>query len=78
MPTRTQNGLLYEQAAQFAQALETSQTAAVDQMLAAWTDSYWGIRKEMDAFLAKVAEAKAAGIKPSPAWASQQQRLKAL
>lgn len=78
MPAKTQfqNGLLYEQAAEFAQALETSQVAATDQMLAAWTDSYWGIRKEMDTFLAKVAEAKAAGIKPSPAWAYQQQRLK--
>ena len=78
MPAKTQNGLLYEQAAEFAAALEASQTAAVDQMLAAWTDSYWRIRHEMDAFLAKVAAAKAAGTPPSPAWAYQQQRLKAL
>lgn len=76
--TAFQNGLLYEQAAGFAQALETSQGAAVDQMLAAWTDSYWGVRGELDQFLAKVAAAKAAGTPPSPAWAFQQQRLKNL
>lgn len=78
MPSKVknQNGLLYEQAAQFAADLETSQTAAVDQMLAAWTDSYWGTRKDLDAFLNKVAEAQAAGIPTSPAWAFQEQRLK--
>ena len=80
MPSKTQfqNGLLYEQATAFAGDLETSQVAAVDQMLAAWTDSYWGIRKDLDAFLDKVAAAKAAGITPSPAWAFQEQRLKNL
>lgn len=78
MPSKTknQNGLLYEQAAQFAADLEASQGAAVDQMLAAWTDSYWGTRKDLDAFFAKVAEAQAAGIPTSPAWAFQEQRLK--
>lgn len=79
MPAKTKHqGLLYEQAAGFAQDLETGQQAAQDQMLAAWTDSYWGIRKDMDAFLEKVAQAKAAGQPPSPAWAFQQQRLKNL
>lgn len=76
--TKNQQGRLYEQAAQFSDALETSQTAAVDQMLGAWTDSYWGIRQEMDSFLAKVEAAKVAGTPPSPAWAYQQQRMKNL
>lgn len=77
MPAKTLGqGAIYEQAAQFAAALETSQVAAADQMLAAWTDSYWGVRKDLDAFLAKVEAAKAAGTPPSPAWAFQQQRLK--
>jgi SPP1 gp7 family putative phage head morphogenesis protein len=71
-------GRLYQQAAEYAAALEASQTAAVDQMLAAWTDSYWAIRQEMDQFLAKVAAARAAGDRVSPAWAYQQQRLKNL
>lgn len=76
--TQYQNGLLYEQAAQFAAALETSQTAAIDQMLAAWTDSYWGVRKDLDAFLDKVAAAQSLGLPTSPAWAFQEQRLKNL
>lgn len=69
-------GRLYAQAAQFSAELEALETARVDQMLGAWTDAYWGVRQEMDTFLAKVAAAKAAGQPVSPAWAYQQQRLK--
>jgi hypothetical protein len=76
--TQFQQGLLYEQARQFAAALEAAQATAQMDMLAAWTDSYWAIRQEMDQFLAKVEAAKIAGTPPSPAWAYQQQRLKNL
>lgn len=69
-------GRLYAQAAQFSAELEALETVRVNQMLGAWTDAYWGVRQEMDTFLAKVAAAKAAGQPVSPAWAYQQQRLK--
>jgi SPP1 gp7 family putative phage head morphogenesis protein len=74
---KTPTGAIYEVAAGFAADLEATQTAAVDQMLAAWADSYGRVRLEYDLLLQKVAAAKAAGVTPSPAWLYQQERLKA-
>lgn len=78
MATKNTQGQLYELSAQFAADLEAGQMAAADQILGAWTDSYWAVRQDMDALLAKVAEAKALGKPTSPAWLYQQQRLKVL
>lgn len=79
VPARArQRGLLYDQAAQFARDLETAQGAASDQMLAAWSESYWRLRREVDTFLAKVAAAKAEGQKPGVSWAYQERRLQAV
>lgn len=74
-PAVRQRGLLYDQAAQYARALEAGDEAAALTMLNAWSDGYWGVRRELDGFLAKVAAARAAGEKASPAWAFQQRRL---
>jgi SPP1 gp7 family putative phage head morphogenesis protein len=71
-------GALYEKATQYADDLEAGQTAAADQMLAAWATSYGRTRIEIDNLLAKIATAKAEGQPMSPAWAYQQQRLKAV
>lgn len=78
MPAVKSRGRLYDQAAEFDAALKARQTAAADQMLAAWTDSYWRMRTELDAVLAKMAAAREAGEILSPAWAYQQGRLKGL
>lgn len=79
MPQQTKHqGAIYDLAALFASELEAGQTAAADQMLAAWTSAYWATRQEIDVLLAKVEAAKAAGQPLSPAWAYQQQRLKNL
>lgn len=75
MPDVRQRGLLYDQAAEFATRLEARDEAAAMSMLNAWSDSYWGVRQEMDQFLAKVEAARAAGQKTSPAWAFQQRRI---
>jgi SPP1 gp7 family putative phage head morphogenesis protein len=69
---------LYDQADQFADALETRQQAAADQMLAAWTDSYWAIRQELDGLMDRMAAAKAEGVTFSPSWLYRQARLSAL
>lgn len=73
-----QRGLLYDQAAQFAADLETAQGAASDQMLAAWTEAYWRLRREVDTFLAKVEAARAEGQTPGISWAYQERRLQAV
>ena len=76
MPTPVrQRGLLYDQAAAYARALEAGDETAALTMLNAWSDGYWGVRKELDQFWAKVAAARAAGERTSPAWAFQQRRL---
>lgn len=76
MATRTKpRGLLYAQAAEFARDLEAKDEAASLQMLTAWSDSYWGVRQELDTFLAKVEAARAAGEAPGAAWAYQERRL---
>lgn len=78
MPTKhVTQGHLYEQAAQFAADLEHSTEAVAQDMLAAWSDSYWGIRHELDQVLGKIAAAKAAGTPFTPAWLYQADRLKA-
>jgi SPP1 gp7 family putative phage head morphogenesis protein len=74
----TQQGRLYSDAAQFAADLEANQVAAADQMLAAWTDSYWNVRHELDTLLAKVQAARDAGEALSPAWLYQERRLKSV
>lgn len=77
MPPKIRDrGRLYAQADQFKAALAASETAAADQMLAAWTDSYWGVRRELDGFLAKVAKARAEGVAPGVSWAYQERRLR--
>lgn len=77
MPTKNTQGRLYEQSARFAADLDAGQAAASQAMLDAWTQGYWAVRQDMDALLAKVAAAKAAGQPTSPAWLYQQTRLKA-
>jgi SPP1 gp7 family putative phage head morphogenesis protein len=75
--TRTR-GRLHQQAAEFDQVLLARQTAAADQMLAAWTASYRNVRTELDRLYAKIQAARDAGEVVSPAWAYQQGRLKGL
>lgn len=78
MPAVAQRGRIYTEASQFAAELEARNAAAADAMLLAWSDTYWNVRRELDTLLAKIAAAQAAGEDLSPAWAYQQQRLKAL
>lgn len=71
----TREGRIYEMSAQFQRELALSQSAAQDQVLAAWARAYEGIRTEYQALLDKVAQAHTDGKPPSPAWPYQQQRL---
>lgn len=77
MPASTRRrGLLYDDAARFARDLEAKDHAASLQMLAAWSESYWGARQRLDTFLAKVEAARAAGEAPGVSWAYQERRLR--
>lgn len=78
MPAVRDRGRIYRQVEEFDQALNARQTAAADQMLAAWTESYRNVRQELDRLVAKVETARAAGVVTSPAWAYQEKRLKHL
>lgn len=78
MPAIRTRGRLRDQAAQFDAELTSRQVAAQDQMLAAWSESYRGVREELDRFYRKVAHARANDIPASPAWAYQERRLKDL
>lgn len=71
-------GTIHHNAAKFAADLAAGEQAAADQILAAHAAAYGRIRIEMDTLMAKVAQAKAAGDVPSPAWLYQQQRLKSV
>lgn len=74
--TRTrQRGTLYDRAGEFMAALERQESAAAQDMLAAWSDAYWASRQELDDLLAKVAAARAAGVPVNRSWLNQRRRL---
>lgn len=76
-PTRVvPPGAIYERAAAFQRELALSQTAAQDQMLAAWGRMYEATVGDLQAVLDKVAAARAAGTEVSPAWLYQEARLR--
>lgn len=78
-PTRTRPaGLLYAQAAEYQDRLEGLERAATAQMRAAWYVAEDAIQADLDALLAKVGQAQAAGTRTSPAWAFQEARLRAM
>ena len=68
-------GSVYALADDFADALEADQVAAVDQVLAAWGQTYGRVRVELDQVFHKIDAAKAAGKPIKPAWLYQQTRL---
>lgn len=69
-------GLIYQQAQQFQDELESANQGAVDAMLSAWAQMYANVRADYDTLLAKVQAARDEGRDVSPAWLYQQQRLK--
>lgn len=69
-------GAVYDMAASFQSDLDAGVTAANDQMLAAWAQTYAQTRSDYDGLLAKIAQAQADGKPLSPAWLHQKDRLK--
>lgn len=74
-PTETA-GNLQRLARSFSNSLERGNQAAAQDMLAAWSDAYWGVRTDLDDLIAYVAQARADGQPISPSWLSRERRLR--
>lgn len=68
-------GTIYDQADAWTHRLDAGEERAAQEMLGAWTDVYWAVRRDMEDLAEKVARARAEGRVLSPAWLYQERRM---
>lgn len=66
---------IYDAAAKHAAQLAAGEADAADRMLRAFGRAWQSTRQELEAVMAKLEQARAAGVEISPAWLYQQRRL---